>query len=128
VRGCGYFYLGPGSTRKYLITAFGRTTLYVKQSLYMYLEVLAPCIKNPENERAVLEGLIYSMRRLCFTYNVVPSKVVHVLPGTFGPQDQSLVSRAPCVALCGARDTGVIIKTAHTKCDFPTVNPREASI
>jgi hypothetical protein len=49
VRGCGYFYSGPKSTRKYVYSLFWNHVVAKTQSLH----VLAPCIRKPENERAV---------------------------------------------------------------------------
>ena len=48
-RGCGYFYSGPKSTRKYLYSLFWNHIVRKTKSLH----VLTPCIQKPENERAV---------------------------------------------------------------------------
>ena len=48
-RGCGYFYSGPKSTRKYLYSLFWNHIVGKTRSLH----VLTPCIQKPENERLV---------------------------------------------------------------------------
>jgi hypothetical protein len=49
VRGCGYFYSGPKSTRKYLYSLFWNHIVMKTR----FLHVLTPCIQKPENKRAV---------------------------------------------------------------------------